>query len=125
MTPEKMPVLPVPVCWIFPESLETLTQRGHAMVGEKRLSNDDTGLVTLADCEAYAREYAAAQAAGAREDADDARLWRALVDACNAEPCKHPCLRDDLHDWLTAHYRAELRANVAARTPADGESDRG
>lgn len=30
----------------------------------------------------------------------DAELWRALKADCEAVPCKYPCLRDDLHDWL-------------------------
>jgi hypothetical protein len=32
-----------------------------------------------------------------------AELWIALVKDITAEPCKFPCLRDDLIDWFKHH----------------------
>lgn len=29
-----------------------------------------------------------------------AQLWRALIDDVTETPCRFPCLRDDLADWL-------------------------
>lgn len=42
-------------------------------------------------------------------------LWLALVNDIAAKPCKYPCLRDDLTDWLRDHYRrsADLRARLS------------
>lgn len=36
----------------------------------------------------------------------DAGLWRALKADCDADPCRYPCLRDDLHDWLQSRVCA-------------------
>ncbi len=32
-----------------------------------------------------------------------AQLWLALVNDVTATPCRFPCLRDDLTDWLRHH----------------------
>lgn len=47
-----------------------------------------------------------------RGDAELAALFRRLIDDVNAVPCKYPCLRDDLHDWLRAHDERADRDGV-------------
>lgn len=44
-----------------------------------------------------------------------ADLWFALVKDVTANPCKYPCLRDDLVDWLSDHI------GVRVMPPAVGE----
>jgi hypothetical protein len=33
----------------------------------------------------------------------NAAHWNQLLKDCMETPCKYPCLRDDLGDWMSAH----------------------
>lgn len=55
-----------------------------------------------------------AQVAKAERDAErlreDAERWRSLNNDCDAQPCRWPCLRDDLADWTAATSPAPTTA---------------
>lgn len=72
------------------------------------------GLRPVEMCACATLATPAAQRPGA---VDVEARWASLLADCDAVPCKYPCLRDDLHDWLRDYDERTSRPSTGEPQP--------